>query len=262
MVDVNAADVGLALVPVEPVDMELGRLMHVDRVFVDERLGGEDIDLADDTRPIRRRVDDHDVLLGGRPQRNRRGREVLARPVPAVVAGTTDESFFAEEGQKRFRFGRAESLPRLERQLEAGRLQMAKQDMNVVGIEPSLFRRRVQQEFRMLDDVPIDRPAAGDQHRHAGALPATRPPHLLPGGGDRTRIPGENRDVELADVHAELESVGAHDAEQLAAAQPTLHRPPLGWQVSTAIAADLGSGAVARAQRLAKGREHKLDADS
>ena len=66
VVDVDPPDVGLALVPVEPVDVELDRLVEVDRVLVDQRLGAEQVDLADDPRPVRGRVDDHDVLLAPR----------------------------------------------------------------------------------------------------------------------------------------------------------------------------------------------------
>ena len=68
VVDVDPRDVRLALIPIEPVDVELGRLMEVDRVLVDERLGGEQVDFADHVRAVGRRVDDHDVLLRGGPE--------------------------------------------------------------------------------------------------------------------------------------------------------------------------------------------------
>ena len=79
----------------------------------------------------------------------------------------------AEEGQQRLGLGRAETLARLERQLEAGGLEVAEQDVQVVRIQAGLLGRRVEQELRMLDDVAVDRPAAGDQDRDAG--PGRRP---------------------------------------------------------------------------------------
>ena len=45
--DVDAGDVGLALTPVEAVHVVLDRLVHVDRVLVDEDLGAEQVDLAE-----------------------------------------------------------------------------------------------------------------------------------------------------------------------------------------------------------------------
>ena len=100
VVDVDPVDVRLALVPLEPVDVVLDRLVDVDRVLVDEHLGPEQVDLAEDPRAVRRRVDDHDVLRRGGPQRDLRGREVLARPVPAPVAGLPDVALLGEERQQ------------------------------------------------------------------------------------------------------------------------------------------------------------------
>ncbi len=45
-------------------------------------------------------------------------------------------------------------------------------------------------------------------------------------------------DVQLADVHAQLQGVGADHAQQLAVAQAALDGPPLRGQVAAAVAAD------------------------
>ena len=45
VVDVDPPDVGLALIPVEAVHVELGRLVQVDRVLVDEGLRCEQVNL-------------------------------------------------------------------------------------------------------------------------------------------------------------------------------------------------------------------------
>ena len=53
VVDVDPMDVGLALVPLEPVHVVLDRLVDVDRALVDEDLGAEQVDLAEDPRAVR-----------------------------------------------------------------------------------------------------------------------------------------------------------------------------------------------------------------
>jgi hypothetical protein len=93
-------DVRLALTPLEPVDVVLDRLVHVDRAFVDQDLGREQVDLAEHARPVGCRVDDHDVLRGGGAHRDLRGREVLRAPVPAAVAGLADVALFGEEREQ------------------------------------------------------------------------------------------------------------------------------------------------------------------
>src|SRR5438046_616749 len=50
-------------------------------------------------------------------------------------------------------------------------------------------------------------------------------------------VAGEHRDVEMADVDAELERVGGDDAQHLALAEPLLDRPSAGRQIAAAIAA-------------------------
>ena len=90
----------------------------------------------------------------------------------------------------------------------------------------------------MVDDVLVDRGARGDEDRDARALAPPGPPELLPGRGDRSRVAGQDRHVEPADVDAELERVRGDDAEDLAVAQAVLDRPPLRRQVAAAVAAD------------------------
>ena len=133
-------DVGLPLTPIQLVDVVLDRLVDVDRVIVDEDLGGEQVDLTEDPRPVRRRVDDDDVLRRSRPQRYLRGREVLRAPVPASVAGLSDVPRFREEGQEFVGRRRSEHLAGLERHLEDGCPEMGEQDVEVVRIDARLLR--------------------------------------------------------------------------------------------------------------------------
>ena len=260
VVDVDPPDVRLALVPVEPVDVELDRLVEVDRVLVDEGLGAEQVDLADDPRPVRRRVDDHDVLLGGRPERDLRGREVLARPVPAPVAGLPDVALLGEEGEEVVGRAGTEDLARLERQLEGRRpCRWASRTWRLSGSSRASSGGPVEEELRVVHHVAIDRRAGRDQDPDADALAPAGPADLLPGRGDRARIAGEDRHVEPSDVDAELERVRADDPEDLAVAQPALDRAALRGQVAAAVAADPGARPGALAERLAEAGQEQLD---
>src|SRR5207249_6077318 len=60
---------------------------------------------------------------------------------------------------------------------------------------------------------------------------------LLPERRDGARIARQHRDVEMADVDAELEGIGGDDAEHFALAQPLLDRPAARRQIAAAIPA-------------------------
>ena len=133
--------------------------------------------------------------------------------------------------------------------------------MQVVRVEAGLLGRALEQELRVVDDVLVDRRPRRDEHRDAGALPATGPPELLPGGRDRARVAGQDRRVEAADVDAQLERVRGDDAEDLAVAQAVLDGPALGRQVAAAVAADPAARPAALAERLAQAGQQQLDRD-
>ena len=65
-----------------------------------------------------------------------------------------------------------------------------------------------------------------------------RAPALLPGRGDRAGIAAEDRDLERADVDAQLKGVGRDDAQDLAGLDSLLDGAPLVGEVTAAIAAD------------------------
>ncbi len=194
VVDVDAADVRLALVPVQPVDVELGRLVEVDRVLVDERLGREQVDLAEDARPVRRRVDDHDVLVRGGAERD------LAEPGSSRCAQYQRPSPACRTWP---------SSPRNASRSSAGPGRSARPARTAARTPPPAGGRAARGGCPGRA-VP---PRAGRSSRYSGCWttywstappPATRtddahalpPPgtaHLLPGRGDRARIAGEDR---------------------------------------------------------------------
>ena len=113
----------------------------------------------------------------------------------------------------------------------------------------------------MVDDVLVDRRARRDEDGHARALPTAGSPELLPGRRDRARVAGQDRDVEPADVDAQLERVRGDDAEDLAVAQAVLDGPTLGRQVAAAVAADAAARSAALAERFAQAGQQQLDRD-
>ncbi len=160
----------------------------------------------------------------------------------------------AEEGEQVVRGAGSEPLAGLERQLERGGAEVGEQDVEVVRVEPRLLRPAAEQELRVVDDVLVHRRGRGDEHGDAHVAAPPRPAHLLPRRRDRARVAGQDRDVQPADVDAELERVGGDDAEDLAVAQAALDRAPLRGQVAAAVAADPAPRPEVLAQRLAQVR--------
>ena len=126
--------------------------------------------------------------------------------------------------------------------------------MEVVRIQARLLGPAAEQELRVVDHIPVDRRRRRDDDGDARLSPPPGPPHLLPRGGDGARVAGQDRDVEAADVDAELQGVGGHDAQDLAVAQATLDRPSLRGQVAAAVAADPRPGSEILAKGLPRVR--------
>ena len=175
VVDVDGADVRLALVPVQPVDVVLARLVEVDGALVDERRRAEEVDLADDPRPRPAGIDDDDVVGRGRPQRDLRGREVLAGPVPPPVVRLAHVALLGEEREEVVGRRLAEPLAGFEGQLERRGAHVGQQDVEVVGVQARLLRRACEEVLRVARDVLVDGAARGDHHRDATA-PGGDPP--------------------------------------------------------------------------------------
>src|SRR5262245_12937630 len=236
VVDVHALDVGhLLLVLAEAQLLHLvGRALdEVDRLRMDRREGAPPVDLGDDLPALRLplvargRVDDHEIVGGHRAQRHVIGGIGLRGPVPAA-AGAVEQALVLERGQIAAYVEPAEAVVARERQLEHRALQVIGQDERVVGIDPRVLRRHPEEVVGVRDHELVERGAGSDHDRGRGASATARPPRLLPERGDRAGVAGEHRDVEMADVDAELERVGGHDAEHLARAQALLDGSPAG----------------------------------
>ena len=211
VVDVDRAHVRLALVPVEPVHVVLARLVEVDRVLVDERRAREQVDLAEDARPIGSGVDDEHVLRRRRPQADLRGREVLARPVPASVVGLADVALprrGTRAGRPRAR--RRTSRPPSNGSSNVAARRWASRTWTFSGSSRASSGQALEEVVGVAGDVPVQRrPRPRPGSPTLTRLAPSGPSHLLPGRGDGARVARQDRGIEPADVDAQLERVGA-----------------------------------------------------
>ena len=68
-------------------------------------------------------------------------------------------------------------------------------------------------------------------------MPPARTARALPGGGDRSRVGGEQSHIEAADVDPKFQRVSRNHAAQMAVPQIALNSAALEGQVATAVAA-------------------------
>ena len=146
--------------------------------------------------------------------------------------------FLADEREQVVDGARPVDVAGLERPLEGRAAQVREQHVEVVRIDPGLLRRALEQELGWwMTYWSTGEPDAMRIPTLTSPAPAGAP-QLLPRARHRAGIAGEDRDVQRADVDAELQRVGGDDAEDLAVAQAALDRPALRGQVAAAIAAD------------------------
>ena len=171
-------------------------------------------------------------------------------------------ALLAEERQQVVRGASPEPLAGREGQLERGRPQVRQQDVEVLRVEARLLRRCLEEVLGVRGHVLVDGTGAGHQDGHADVLAAPGAAHLLPGAGDGARVAGQHGHVQPADVDAELQGVGADDAEDLAGAQAGLDGAPLRRQVAAAIAAHALQRPAPVAQRLPQAGQQQLHGDA
>ena len=129
----------------------------------------------------------------------------------------------------------AESFVGAKRQLESRALKMTDQNMNVVGIDQSHFRRLAQEIFRMIHDELIQRRARRDQHRHRHSAAPAGAAHALPRGRNRSGIAGKHGNIQASDIDAQLQRIRGNHAANRAVPQAALDLPPFIRQISAAI---------------------------
>ena len=133
----------------QPLDLIQLPFDDVDRFLVQRRRAAREIGLADDARSVRR-VDDHEVVRRDRPQADRVGRIRLVRPgpLPSSPAGArrgARSPSSASTPSTSCTSCAAELLARRERQLERRALHVIDEDVQVVGIDERVLRRRIEE---------------------------------------------------------------------------------------------------------------------
>ena len=204
VVAVEWADFGASVPVIEPLHDVGGALQHVDRLFVERRVGADEVDLGDGPSTVQ--VVHHEVVRADRAEAHAVRRVGIGGPVPAV-AGAQQDPLFLEQVQQRFEVFPAKGLPLLERELEGGALHVLDEDLEVVGIDESLFRARSEEVVGVPDHELVLGGRVGHEHGGRRSAPAPRAPRLLPGRGDGARIPGDHRRVQPADVDSQLQGV-------------------------------------------------------
>ena len=101
---------------------------------------------------------------------------------------------------------------------------MAGEDQQVVWVDQRVLRGVLEKVLRVRHQVLVEGIAGGHQEGRREFTGAASASHLLPGGGDRAGIAGENRRGELADVDAQFQRVGGGDGANISLAQSPLDR--------------------------------------
>ena len=257
VVDLDGVHVCLLLVPVETLDVVLRALVQIDGLFVQEDRRRELVHLADDLGSRLRGVDDDDVVGRDAPQVHLFRRKCLPAPEPAA-RGARRRAVLLEHAQQLLHVGAAERLTVLEGQLEQPGLQVAREDQQVVGIDEPFLWIGAEEVLGVPNDELVQWRARSheDADRPGTASGAA---YLLPRGRDGSRIADQHRRVQAADVDAQLESIGADDACDIARAQARFNLASMQGKVSRAITANAPVGVEPRCQVLSQVAEHHLD---
>ena len=132
-------DVCAALGDVELMHVVLLPLMKIDGLLMQRGKRARKIDFTDDSW-LARGFDNDKIIRADASERHRVRRIRVTRPMP-LVARTMDEPALAQKVQNLRHIVHAKPLVRAKRQFERCALEMADEDVNVIGIDQSHFRR-------------------------------------------------------------------------------------------------------------------------
>src|SRR5207248_714098 len=103
-------------------------------------------------------LDDHEIIRTDASQGDRVRWIGIVCPVP-FIAGSMNKTAVSQVLEDLGYVVTAESLVHCERKLEGGALQMAEQDLDIIGINETHLGRLAQKVFGMVDDELIERRA-------------------------------------------------------------------------------------------------------
>ena len=166
--------------------MVLLGLEQVDRALVDAREGPGVVDLGDHLVAAARRVDDDEVRRRHAAQRDVVGGVGVGGPVPAP-ARVAQHAALLEVGEQRREVLAAERLAVVDRQLEGGALDVAREHLEVVRVGVRALGRGVEQVLGVVGEVLVEGVAAQHEHRGGRLHAPPRAPRLLAEARDRAR---------------------------------------------------------------------------
>ena len=155
--------------------------------------------------------------------------------VPAVLDAARHAVLF-EDLQKGLGEGAEQlGLRRLEGQLVDGGAQVAEGDVDVVRVDDGVLGALLEEVERVVHEVLVDGRVLGDEEDDRLLGASARAAGLLPGAGDGAGVADDAAGVQAADVDAQLQGVGAGDAQEFPLRQLALDLAPLGGQVAAAV---------------------------
>ena len=136
---------------------------------------------------------------------------------------------------------------------------MRTEHVRVVGVEHRRLDRGAEQRLGVVHQIGVDRLVAGDQDADRVASGASRPPELLLERRPCPRKADRDHGVQAGDVDAQLQRVGARQAQQVTAAQALLELASFLGQVAAPVGGDpLDQGGVDLGQPPLGRRGHRL----
>src|SRR5215813_958944 len=155
-----------------------------------------------------------------------------------LIAGTVNKAAIAQVLEDLRHIVPAESLVDSERQLERSALKVADDDVNIVGIDETHFRRLTQEILWMIHDELIERRTRRYQNCHRRSAAPARSSHALPRRCNRPGISRKHRDIQAADIDSQFQSIRGYDATNAAIPQAPLDLPSFIRQVTSTITDD------------------------
>ena len=275
VVGLDLAHERLVVVEVEPLNLVLRALVLVDGLLVQHRVRAAEVHLGEHSLgrlpfapPVcRDLLDDDEVVRVDVAERHVVRGVAVAHPVVDGAPGGPRDRVHEpvlrqqlEHGLDVVRVDRPEGLAGLEGQLERRTARVLHEDLDVVGVDARLLDGRADEVAGLVCEVLVERGARGDEHGERERAAPARPAEALPGVRDGPRIAGADDRVEGADVDAELERAGRHDATDGAAAQAALDAPARLGQVAAAVRLDARWVDLRPHGAVAQVLQHDLDA--
>ena len=110
-----------------------------------------------------------------------------------------------------------------------------------------------EERLRVSHEVLIERVVLGHEHAERALAAAPAASRLLPGAGDGTRVSGQHRGVEVANVYAQLHRVGRGQSEEFTLVKIPLDASAIFRHITGAVGGDTSGDDWVRRLELVSG---------